>query len=327
MMARLGCEKIFLKQVTQETDPAVSNSLSMLDDESVGLLMAEPPATTSGGSQQMQEDHQPPFSSCQHQTDSMLVLNSSYEEEEEDCDEEGSEFFSEDDDDLINDGRVVLENIEEEDEDESVSDADEAFPSRGPGEIHADDRGEFSCGLVVGCPQTEDDTDGELGDSTDSERGSIRASSLNGTGGAWTENRLEPISMESVVTVIDRDADERGDDEFLAEGNKISAMEFLMLNNEDLEFFPNEEEMQAREEKRRGRDESRSRPTSDFRSSFESFLSISSDGEDDSGAVGQLLTRMRIEEEEEEEVSSDEEGIDDNEDEKAVKTIVSEAKI
>ena len=133
--------------------------------------------------------------------------------------------------------------------------------------------------------------------------------------------------MESVVTVIDRDADERGDDEFLAEGNKISAMEFLMLNNEDLEFFPNEEEMQAREEKRRGRDESRSRPTSDFRSSFESFLSISSDGEDDSGAVGQLLTRMRIEEaEEEEEVSSDE-GIDDNEDEKAIKNVVSETKI
>merc|ERR1711899_209682 len=222
--------------------------------------------------------------------------------------EEGSEFFSEDDDDLINDGRVVLENIEEEDEDESVSDADEALPSRGVGEIHADDRGEFSCELVVGRPQTEDDTDGELGDSTDSERESTRASSLN----TWTENRLEPISMESVVTVIDRDADERGDDEFLAEGNKMSAMEFLMLNNEDLEFFPNEEEMQAREEKRRGREESRSRPTSDFRSSFESFLSISSDGEDDSGAVGQLLTRMRIEEvEEEEEVSSDE-GIDDN---------------
>merc|ERR1711899_175105 len=122
--------------------------------------------------------------------------------------EEGSEFFSEDDDDLINDGRVVLENIEEEDEDESVSDADEALPSRGVGEIHADDRGEFSCGLVVGRLQTEDDTDGELGDSTDSERGSTRASSMNGT-----ENRLEPISMESVVTVIDRDADEQGDNE------------------------------------------------------------------------------------------------------------------
>merc|ERR1712156_644121 len=136
-----------------------------------------------------------------------------------------------------------------------------------------------------------------------------------------TENRLEPISMESVVTVIDRDADERGDDQFLAEGNKMSAMEFFMLNNEDLEFFPNEEEMQAREEKRRGREESRSRPTSDFRSSFESFLSISSDGEDDSGAVGQLLTRMRIEEVEEEGVSSDE-GIDDNDDEKAVKNVV-----
>merc|ERR1712223_2038467 len=316
---------ISLKQVTKETDSAVPNSLSMLDDESVGLLMAEPPAT-SGGSQQMQEDHQPPFSSCQHQTDSMLVLNSSFEEEEEDCDEEGSEFFSEDEDDLINDGRVVLENIEEEDEDESVSDADEAFPSRGVGEIHADDRGEFSCGLVVGRPQTEDDTDGELGDSNDSERGNTRASSMN----TWTENRLEPISMESVVTVIDRDADERGDNEFLAEGNKMSAMEFLMLNNEDLEFFPNEEEMQAREEKRRGREESRSRPTSDFRSSFESFLSISSDGEDDSGAVEveQLLTRMRIEEEEgeEEEVSSDE-GIDENDDEKAVKNVVSETKI
>merc|ERR1719220_3104338 len=119
----------------------------------------------------------------------MLVLNSSYEEEE-DGDEEGSEFFSEDDDNLINDGRVVLENIEEEDEDESVSDADEAFPSRGSGEIHADDRGEFSCGLVVGRLQTDDDTDGELGDSNDSERGSTRASSMNGAGATWTENRL-----------------------------------------------------------------------------------------------------------------------------------------
>merc|ERR1719220_1258680 len=128
----------------------------------------------------------------------MLVLNSSYEEEEEeeDCDEEGSEFFSEDEDDLINDGRVVLENIEEEDEDEPVSDADEAFPSRGGGEIHADDRGEFSCGLVVCRPQTEGDTDGELGDSNDSERGSTQASSLSGAGATWTENRLEPISME-----------------------------------------------------------------------------------------------------------------------------------
>merc|ERR1711983_700990 len=79
--------------------------------------------------------------------------------------------------------------------------------------------------------------------------------------------------------------------------------------------------MRAREEERRGRDDSRSRPTSDFRSSFESFLSISSDGDEDgAAAVGHMLSRtMMIEEgEEDEEVSSDE-GIDDNEDEKAVK--------
>merc|ERR1712241_1375172 len=95
-------------------------------------------------------------------------------------------------------------------------------------------------------------------------------------------------------------------------------MEFLMLNNEDLEFFPNEEELQAREEKRRGRDESRSRPTSDFRSSFESFLSISSDGEE---AVGHKLSSMMIEEGEEDEDVSSDEGIDDNEEEKAVKNV------
>merc|ERR1712083_366301 len=79
------------------------------------------------------------------------------------------------------------------------------------------------------------------------------------------------------------------------------------------------EKMRARDEERRGRDESRSRPTSDFRSSFESFLSISSDGEEDAATMGHKLSRMMIEEgEEEEEVSSDE-GIDENEDEKSVK--------
>merc|ERR1712037_79226 len=145
----------------------------------------------------------------------------------------------------------------------------------------------------------------------------------NYVGGERTgsEDRMEPISIESVVTVMGgREDDEEESNTYLAEGNKMSAMEFLLFqtSSEDLEFYPNEEEMRARG---RGRDDSRSRPTSDFRSSFESFLSISSDGDEDAAvAVGHMLSRtMMIEEgEEDEEVSSDE-GIDDNEDEKGVK--------
>merc|ERR1719500_1845370 len=273
----------------------------------------------------MQEDHhQPPFS-CHDQTDSMLVLNSSFVEDEDDNDD--CDFLSEDEDDLMNDGRVVLENIEEEDEEDSVVDAEEVFPSRAPAEIVWDDRGGFSGG-VVAQGETEDDTgeDGETEDSTDSEEESsdlVETYRNNYVEGGWTgpEDRMEPISIESVVTVIGREDDtEEESNTYLAEGNKMSAMEFLLFqtSSEDLEFYPNEEEMRVRG---RGRDDSRSRPTSDFRSSFESFLSISSDGDEDAAAaVGHMLSRtMMIEEgEEDEEVSSDE-GIDDNEDEKVVK--------
>merc|ERR1719222_482515 len=313
-----------LKGVERESNPnagqVTSGSLSLLEDES-----SQTPATASGShtpSQQMQEDRrQPPFS-CQEQTDSMLILNSSFEEEDDDdCD-----FLSEDEDGLMNDGRVLLENIEEEDEEDSVVDAEDVFPSRAPAEIVWDDRGVFSGG-VVAQGETEDDTgeDGETEDSTDSEEESsdlVETYRTNYVEGEWTgpEDRMEPISIESVVTVIGREDDEEESNTYLAEGNKMSAMEFLLFqtSSEDLEFYPNEEEMRARG---RGRDDSRSRPTSDFRSSFESFLSISSDGDEDAAAaVGHMLSRtMMIEEgEEDEEVSSDE-GIDDNEDEKAVK--------
>lgn len=235
----------------------------------------------------------------------------------------------------MNDGRVLLENIEEEDEEDSVVDAEDVFPSRAPAEIVWDDRGGFSGGVVAQV-ETEDDTgeDGETEDSTDSEEESsdlVETFRTNYVDGEWTgptllEDRMEPISIESVVTVIGREEDgEEQSNTYLAEGNKMSAMEFLLFqtSSEDLEFYPNEEEMRAREEERRGRDrdDSRSRPTSDFRSSFESFLSISSDGDEDAAvAVGHMLSRtMMIEEgEEDEEVSSDE-GIDDNEDEKGVK--------
>merc|ERR1719219_41883 len=101
----------------------------------------------------------------------------------------------------------------------------------------------------------------------------------------------------------EEDAEVEQSNTYLAEGNKMSAMEFLLFQegSEDLEFYPNEEEMRARDEERRGRDESRSRPTSDFRSSFESFLSISSDGEEDAAvAVGHMLSRTMIIEEGEE---------------------------
>merc|ERR1719222_616518 len=307
-----------LKGVERESNPnagqVTSGSLSLLEDES-----SQTPATASGShtpSQQMQEDRrQPPFS-CQEQTDSMLVLNSSFEEEDDDdCD-----FLSEDEDGLMNDGRVLLENIEEEDEEDSVVDAEDVFPSRAPAEIVWDDRGVFSGG-VVAQGETEDDTDSEE-ESSDL----VETFRTNYVDGEWTgpplmEDRMEPISIESVVTVIGREEDgEEQSNTYLAGGNKMSAMEFLLFqtSSEDLEFYPNEEEMRARG---RGRDDSRSRPTSDFRSSFESFLSISSDGDEDaSAAVGHMLSRtMMIEEgEEDEEVSSDE-GIDDNEDEKAVK--------
>merc|ERR1719350_26244 len=317
MMARLGCERIILKGVEHESNPdaarITSSSLSVLDDES-----SQTPATASGShtpSQQMQEDHhQPPFS-YHDQTDSMIVLNSSFEEEDDndDCD-----FLSEDEDGLMNDGRVVLENIEEEDEEDSVVDAEEVFSSRAPAEIVWDDRGGFSSG-VVAQGETEDDTgeDGETEDSTDSEEESsdlVETYRTNYVEGEWTgptqmEDKMEPISIESVVTVIGREEDgEEESNTYLAEGNKMSAMEFLLFqtSSEDLEFYPNEEEMRAREERR---DDSRSRPTSDFRSSFESFLSISSDGDEDAAtAVGHMLSRtMMIEEgEEDEEVSSDE---------------------
>merc|ERR1712198_19539 len=146
------------------------------------------------------------------------------------------EFLSEDEEDgLMNDGRVILENIEEEDEE----DAEEVFPSRAPAEIVWDDRGGFS-GRVVAQGETEDDTltgeDGETEDSTDSEGESSGGDlvetyrSTNYVEREWTGSsllgdKLEPTSIESVVTVIGReeDAEEQGNT-YLAEGNKMSAM-------------------------------------------------------------------------------------------------------
>merc|ERR1712037_691802 len=134
----------------------------------------------------------------------------------------------------MNDGRVVLENIEEEDEEDSVVDAEEVFPSRAPAEIVWDDRGGFSGG-VVAQGETEDDTgeDGETEDSTDSEEESsdlVETYRNNYVEGEWTgpEDRMEPISIESVVTVIGREDDEEESNTYLAEGNKMSAMEFLL---------------------------------------------------------------------------------------------------
>ena len=324
-LARLGCEKIIMRR---KSDSTLQTPL-LLDDEREGRS-SQTPATSCAASHQMQEDHhQPPFS-YHDQSDSILVLNSSFEEED---DNEDSEFLSEDEDGLINDGRVVLENIEEEDEEDSVVDAEETFPSRASAEIVWDDRGGFS-GRVVARGETEDDTeeDAETEDSTDSEGEScpVQTSRTNYVEAEWTgptlmEDKLEPISIESVVTVIGREEDvgEQSGNTYLAEGNKMSAMEFLLFQegSEDLEFFPNEEEMRAKEEERRGREDSRSRPTSDFRSSFESFLSSSSDGEEDTMAVENMLSRMMIEEGEEDEDVSSDEGIDENEDEKDVKNV------
>merc|ERR1712051_443063 len=163
----------------------------------------------------------------------MIVLNSSFEDEDDDDD---CDFLSEDEDGLMNDGRVVLENIEEEDEEESVVDAEEVFPSRAPAEIVWDDRGGFSGG-VVAQGETEDDTgeDGETEDSTDSEEESsdlVETYRTNYVEGEWTgpEDRMEPISIESVVTVIGREDDaEEESNTYLAEGNKMSAMEFLLF--------------------------------------------------------------------------------------------------
>ena len=245
--------------------------------------------------------------------DSMLVLDSS--SEDEDC----SEFFSEEEDeDEMIDERPMLENIEEEDEEASITEAEEDFPGRAAPEMAPNDRERFSGAVVANSESGDDslddasDTDGEA----TIEREGTTCRALEKNVEERMEERLEFSSLESQVTVIDRD-EGPAYNAYLAEGNKMSAMEFLMFHEagEDLEFFPGEEEMRMRDEgmrewegEMRGREHelkssegSRSRPTSDFRSSFESFLSISSDVEND------------IEEEGEDEVSSDE-GIDDNDD-------------
>ena len=144
--------------------------------------------------------------------DSMIVLDSS-------DDDGNSEFFSDEETEDINscfsDGRNALENIEEEDEDASMTDAEEDLPSRAAHVMEADNNGRFSCGVVCG-PRSEDDL-AEDGSDTDGESGGVTGA----YGGE--EDRLE--SLEILLTVIGQEA-EAEEEAYLA-CDKMAAMKFL----------------------------------------------------------------------------------------------------